>query len=111
MNSKKQKRRSISVRGDIYDRVYSFCKEQNMSMSSFVEDRILYYMDHPEIDVTAAPPAAAPSLPEIVALPDKPLPVNNTPITPPPPITSHIQPVSELSDNQLIEEMKQHFTF
>ncbi|MBU1240475.1 hypothetical protein KJ865_12265 [Myxococcota bacterium] len=78
-----------------------------------MEDRILYYLEHPEVELSpAAAVAAAPApMPEILALPDKPAPKNNIHITPPPPITSHIQPVSELSDGQLIDEMKQHFTF
>ncbi len=103
---KKQKRRSISVRGDIYDKVHSFCQEENMSMSSFVEERILKYLE------TSKEPGGSPMTPEVQqqAMPDKPA-TSYKPATPPPPRTSHIQSVAELSDEQLIAEMKQHFTF
>lgn len=43
--AKKQTRRSISVRGDIYERVKKFCDARGISMSAFVEERILEYLD------------------------------------------------------------------
>lgn len=39
--AKTQRRRSISVRGEVYDRVKKFCDAKGISMSAFVEDRIL----------------------------------------------------------------------
>ena len=42
--AKKQTRRSISVRGDIYERVKRYCDNRGISMSAFVEERILEYL-------------------------------------------------------------------
>jgi hypothetical protein len=39
--AKTQKRRSISVRGEVYDRVKKYCDSKGISMSAYVEDRIL----------------------------------------------------------------------
>ena len=39
-----QKRRSISVRGEVYDRVKKYCEHKGVSMSAFVEDRILEHL-------------------------------------------------------------------
>ncbi|MFH2009940.1 MAG: hypothetical protein ABI333_25315 [bacterium] len=39
-----QRRRSISVRGEVYDRVKKFCDVKGISMSAFVEDRILEHL-------------------------------------------------------------------
>ena len=39
-----QRRRSISVRGEVYDRVKKFCELKGISMSAFVEDRILEHL-------------------------------------------------------------------
>jgi hypothetical protein len=39
-----QKRRSISVRGEVYDRVKKYCEHKGISMSAFVEDRILEHL-------------------------------------------------------------------
>lgn len=41
---KKQSRRSISVRGDIYDRVKRYCDNRGISMSAFIEERILEHL-------------------------------------------------------------------
>lgn len=41
---KQQRRRSISVRGDVYDRVKKYCDDKRISMSAFVEDRILEHL-------------------------------------------------------------------
>jgi len=38
--SKKQTRRSISVRGSTYETVRSYCERQGLSMSEFIEERI-----------------------------------------------------------------------
>ncbi len=46
--TKKQSRRSISVKGEIYDKVKKYCEDHNISMSAFVEERIIEYLDHIE---------------------------------------------------------------
>ena len=38
--SKKQTRRSVSIRGSTYDTVRDYCERHGMSMSEFVEERI-----------------------------------------------------------------------
>ncbi len=42
--SNNQKRRSISVRGEVYERVKKYCEAKGISMSAFVEDRILEHL-------------------------------------------------------------------
>lgn len=44
MATNQQKRRSISVRGEVYDRVRKYCDENDISMSAFVEERILEHL-------------------------------------------------------------------
>lgn len=44
MATNQQKRRSISVRGEVYDRVKKYCEENDISMSAFVEERILEHL-------------------------------------------------------------------
>ena len=39
-----QRRRSISVRGEVYDRVKKYCEVKGISMSAFVEERILEHL-------------------------------------------------------------------
>jgi|GEM_PF-1034536 hypothetical protein len=43
--AKKQTRRSVSIRGSTYDRIRSYCENQNMSMSEFVEGRISSFFE------------------------------------------------------------------
>lgn len=38
--SRKQTRRSVSIRGTTYDRVRAYCESHGLSMSEFVEDRV-----------------------------------------------------------------------
>lgn len=38
--SKKQSRRSVSIRGSTYDQIRSYCERNKLSMSEFVEERI-----------------------------------------------------------------------
>ncbi len=38
--SKKQSRRSVSIRGATYDQIRSHCERNKISMSEFVEERI-----------------------------------------------------------------------
>ena len=38
--SKKQSRRSVSIRGSTYDQIRRFCERNELSMSEFVEERI-----------------------------------------------------------------------
>jgi len=38
--SKKQSRRSVSIRGSTYDQIRTYCERNEVSMSEFVEDRI-----------------------------------------------------------------------
>ena len=44
MASNQQKRRSISVRGEVYDRVKKYCEDNGISMSAFVEERVLEHL-------------------------------------------------------------------
>src|SRR5262245_728930 len=70
--SKKQTRRSISVRGVTYDRLREYCAGASISMSDFVEQRIAdFFAGRPEL---AAAPAVA-----------KPAPVVARPAAPPAP--------------------------
>jgi len=43
--AKQQTRRSISVRGELYDRIHDYCESNNISMSSFVENRISSFLN------------------------------------------------------------------
>ncbi len=45
--AKKQTRRSISIRGEIYDMVKRYCDAHGISMSAFVEERILEFLGEP----------------------------------------------------------------
>lgn len=45
--ARKQTRRSISIRGEIYDMVKKYCDARGISMSAFVEERILEYLGEP----------------------------------------------------------------
>lgn len=38
--AKKQTRRSVSIRGSTYELIQQYCKQNNQSMSEFVEERI-----------------------------------------------------------------------
>jgi hypothetical protein len=101
MSTKKQKRRSISVRGDIYDKVHAFCKNQSISMSSFVEDRILRYLENPMDER------------ELKETHDKKVEIKAAAkgFISPPINEGYNKNIAELTDKQLIAEMKQHFTF
>lgn len=55
--SKKQTRRSVSIRGSTYDTVRDFCERRGMSMSEFVEERIAgFFGTKGAKEVTAPPP-------------------------------------------------------
>lgn len=41
--AKKQTRRSVSIRGSTYELIQQYCKQNNQSMSEFVEERIAAY--------------------------------------------------------------------
>jgi len=109
---KKQTRRSISVRGDIYDRVHKFCQDNEMSMSSFVEDRILNYLDG--ADDTPVKVQAAPVNPVVAAIeePVEKVEVKETaPVLAPPPPPARKENFNEMDEKQIREEIRQHFTF
>ena len=63
--AKKQTRRSVSIRGNTYDRVRSYCEKRGQSMSEFVEDLIGQFFDNdgkvgvPRPVSAVAPPAAS----------------------------------------------------
>jgi len=42
--SKKQSRRSISIRGTTYDRVSAYCDKHDISRSKFFEDRVIEFL-------------------------------------------------------------------
>ena len=41
--SKKQSRRSVSIRGSTYDQIRAYCERNEISMSEFVEERIAHF--------------------------------------------------------------------
>ena len=41
--SKKQSRRSVSIRGSTYVQIRKYCERNSLSMSEFVEDRIAIF--------------------------------------------------------------------
>ncbi|MBN2724162.1 MAG: hypothetical protein JXR95_08845 [Deltaproteobacteria bacterium] len=115
MTQKKQKRRSISVRGDIYDRVHAYCQDKDVSMSSFVEDRILNYLDGTEVipqrteknmDTKPTVDIIEDSQPPKIEVEDV-LPQPSP--TPPPPVRK--ENFSNMDDSQIRDEIRQHFTF
>lgn len=55
--ARKQTRRSISLRRELYDRLQDYCESNNISMSSFVELRINEVLDIPPESVTFTQPA------------------------------------------------------
>ncbi|MSP59353.1 MAG: hypothetical protein EXR72_03250 [Myxococcales bacterium] len=75
--SKKQTRRSISVRGTTYVRLKSYCEAASLSMSDFVEQRIAKYLEgqpgavapaRPLLSRAEARPVAAKPAPARVAI-------------------------------------------
>ncbi|MBU1221744.1 hypothetical protein KKF34_13135 [Myxococcota bacterium] len=110
---KKQTRRSISVRGDIYDRVHKYCQDNDTSMSSFVEDRILNYLD----GVEDLPPRTEVEkvvtvIEKTIEVPQVSVEVRDEPVNliPPPPQIKRDN-FNDLDEKQIREEIRQHFTF
>jgi hypothetical protein len=105
--AKKQKRRSISVRGDIYEKVHAHCKIIEQSMSSFVEDRITNFLEHgeqaPKYSAAVAQPVKQPEVREA----RKPIEKSSNP---PPPVVSSKR-IYHLTDDELQKEVQQYFTF
>lgn len=97
--AKQQTRRSISVRGELYDRIHDYCESNNISMSSFVENRISSFLNGSLMDeqpplpyVDEYEPPAAGETPTATA-------------------ASHQASRPILSHSELVGEIQQHFTF
>ena len=56
--SKKQTRRSVSIRGLTYETLRQYCERHDMSMSEFVEDRIARFFGSSRQETVAAKPLA-----------------------------------------------------
>jgi len=97
--AKNQTRRSISVRGELYDRIHEYCESNNVSMSSFVENRISSFLNGSLMD-------EQPPLP-YVEEEFEPATAGEAPLTPT--ITQANRPV--LSSSEMASEIQQHFTF
>ncbi len=96
--AKQQTRRSISVRGELYDRIHEYCESNNISMSSFVENRISSFLNGslmdeqpplPYVDEYEPPTAETQSAMASAPQANRPL----------------------LSHAELAGEIQQHFTF
>jgi hypothetical protein len=96
--AKQQTRRSISVRGELYDRIHEYCESNNISMSSFVENRISSFLNGslmdeqpplPYVDEYEPPTAEAQAVMAAAPQASRPL----------------------LSHAELAGEIQQHFTF
>ena len=48
--AKKQTRRSVSIRGSTYELIQQYCKQNDQSMSEFVEERIAAFFGTDEDD-------------------------------------------------------------
>ncbi|MBU1070132.1 hypothetical protein KKD52_01290 [Myxococcota bacterium] len=96
--AKNQTRRSISVRGELYDRIHEYCETNNVSMSSFVENRISSFLNGSLMD-------EQPPLPYVEEY--EPFSAGEAPSHPT--TTQANRPV--LSHSEMASEIQQHFTF
>jgi hypothetical protein len=96
--AKNQTRRSISVRGELYDRIHEYCETNNVSMSSFVENRISSFLNGSLMD-------EQPPLPYVEEY--EPFNAGEAPAQPT--TTQASRPV--LSHSEMASEIQQHFTF
>ncbi|MGM0596057.1 MAG: hypothetical protein ACQES9_03380 [Myxococcota bacterium] len=113
MAKKKQKRRSISVKGHIYDKVKKYSKEHKISMSAFIEDRIQNFFEGKEDKAEPATQNSEPkkakkkanqkSTPDIAA--------HEKQVNPPPRKRKTEKQINNLSDKEFKKIVKQHFTF
>lgn len=102
--TKVQTRRSISVRGELYEQIHDYCEKHNISMSSFVENRISSFLNGLRAD--EQPPLPVTEDEEIPVIPAAPVQetVSAVSIHQPPPRT-------QIDAATLAEEIRQHFTF
>jgi len=96
--AKMQTRRSISVRGELYDRIHEYCESNNISMSSFVENRISSFLNGSLMD-------EQPPLPYVDEY--EPVVPGEAPVYVAAPQTS--RPM--LSHAEMASDIQQHFTF
>jgi len=96
--AKMQTRRSISVRGELYDRIHEYCESNNISMSSFVENRISSFLNGSLMDEQPPLPYVEEYEPAITG--EAPL------FTTTPPANRPM-----LSNAEMASEIQQHFTF
>ena len=91
--TKKQSRRSISVKGEIYEKVKKYCEDHNISMSAFVEERITEYLDHIEKGTP---------LPHLMGAAQAATETENTPAP---------EETPSMSKEEIEREVSQYFTF
>ncbi len=96
--AKQQTRRSISVRGELYDRIHDYCESNNISMSSFVENRISSFLNGSLMD-------EQPPLPYV----DEYEPANPGEVSAAATAPQANRPV--LSHSEMAADIQQHFTF
>lgn len=72
--AKKQTRRSVSIRGSTYDRIRSYCENEDISMSEFVEGRISSFFEGalPPLPVAEAPKRETERPPAVAPVPEAP---------------------------------------
>ncbi len=98
--AKTQTRRSISVRGELYDQIHDYCEKHNISMSSFVENRISSFLNGSRMDEQPPLPVTEEDSEAIAA----PAPVK---VAEAPRASEH----PSMDAAKLAEEIRQHFTF
>ncbi len=100
MASKVQTRRSISVRGELYEQIHQYCEKNGISMSSFVENRISSFLNGLRVDEQPPLPVTDDEMP---VMPQA-APVQSIPV-------SQAQPAIQMDPAAMAEEICQHFTF
>lgn len=101
--AKTQTRRSISVRGELYEQIHEYCEKNNISMSSFVENRISSFLNGSRID--EQPPL--PVTEDAVEMPLAPAAGNSVKTVE----SVRAQERPAMDPAAMAEEIRQHFTF
>ena len=102
-----QKRRSISVKGEVYERVHAYCKKAGISMSAFIEERIAVFFSGLEETSFTEDPEQEVSTESLK--PQRKQSDEDNAI-----FTESVKPPvrkSSMSDEEIITEVRQHFTF
>ena len=101
-----QKRRSISVKGEVYDQVHAYCKKAGISMSAFIEERIAVFFSGMEETSFKEEPQEEESE---VHVPQRKKSSEDAAV-----FTENVKPPmrkSSMSEDEIITEVRQHFTF